>query len=97
MTDFNREAATALAPLVDRVLSEPSLRQAFRKDPQRTASDAGIDISAIPQRVIQTLAGLSVAELRMLSELNAVFVKEGLFCGDAREADGEGYSTMMVF
>jgi hypothetical protein len=76
--DFNREAATALAKLVNAVVTQPGLRQAFRTKPVETATAAGVDITPIPETVIGTLASLSVQELRLLSELNATMADEGL-------------------
>jgi hypothetical protein len=75
--DFTR-ATSALTDLVDNVLSNPSLRKEFREDPFGFASKQGIDVGGIPERVVKTLAGLSVDELRLLTELNSVFKEEGL-------------------
>jgi len=86
--DFTR-ATSALTQLVDSVLSEPSLRQQFRKDPYAVAKELGIDVEGIPERVVKTLAGLSVDELRLLTELNSVFKEEGL--------EVETGSTLMVY
>jgi hypothetical protein len=77
--DFDHEAAKALSKLVQEVISDPSVRQAFRGDPVGAAEAAGVDITPIPQRVIGTLAGLTAQELRLLAELNATFAEEGLY------------------
>jgi hypothetical protein len=86
--DFMR-AAPALTKLVDSILSEPSLREQFRKDPFTLAREFDIDVDGIPERVVKTLAGLSVDELRLLTELNTVFKEEGL--------EVETGSTLMVY
>jgi hypothetical protein len=86
--EFGR-AASALTRLVDTVLSEPSLREQFRKDPFALAKEFDIDVEGIPERVVRTLAGLSVKELRLLTELNSVFKEEGL--------EVETGSTLMVY
>ena len=76
--EFDEAAAAALAQLVDQVISDPSRRKLFGEDPGAAAAEAGIDISAIPERVVATLADLSDAELRLLTELNETLVGEGL-------------------
>jgi hypothetical protein len=86
--DFD-QAALALTKLVDAVLAEPSLRERFRKDPAELAAEQGIELGPIPDRVIDTLASLSVEELRLLNELNTVFKQEGLKL--------ETGSSLMVF
>jgi hypothetical protein len=64
---------------VEQVIAEPSKRQRFRADPLGTAKEAGVTITDKTERVILTLAGLSPAELRLLSELNQTFIDEGLY------------------
>jgi hypothetical protein len=86
--DFTR-ATSALTQLVDSVLSEPCRREQFRKDPYAVAKELGIDVDGIPERVVKTLAGLSVDELRLLTELNSVFKQEGL--------EVETGSSLMVY
>jgi hypothetical protein len=76
--EFEQLGAGALAQLLAEVLENPSQRRAFRKDPQGTADAAGIDISAIPERIVGMLADLSGAELRLLSEVNYELIREGL-------------------
>jgi hypothetical protein len=78
-----------LAQLVDEILSKPELRREFREDPFGLAGKAGINLDEIPERLVKTLAGLSVAELRLLTELNKVFIEEGM-----RVETG---STLMVY
>jgi hypothetical protein len=79
----------ALADLVDEILSKPELRREFREDPFGLAGKKGINLDEIPERLVKTLAGLSVAELRLLTELNQVFIEEGM-----RVETG---STLMVY
>ncbi|HWH54650.1 MAG TPA: hypothetical protein VNT04_03650 [Gaiellaceae bacterium] len=78
--DFDDAAAKALARLVQQVIAEPSKRKAFRMDPVQAAKDAGLDTDNDKnQKVILTLGDLSSAELRLLSELNASLIAEGLY------------------
>lgn len=70
--------AKQLAELLECVLEEPSRRRAFRKDYAAAADAAGVDISAIPESVLKTLADLSGSELRLLAEINHQLVESGL-------------------
>jgi hypothetical protein len=76
--EFVFTKAAALTQLVDSILSDPSLRPQFRKDPVALAAEKGIDLNGIPDRIVKTLAGLSEDELRLLTELNTVFKEEGM-------------------
>jgi hypothetical protein len=76
---FNAAAAHGLAELVEKVFSHHHRLEAFRKDPAKTAADAGADISDVPEHLIKTLAALSSSELKLLAELNKTLPKEGLF------------------
>jgi hypothetical protein len=76
---FNREAAIAMTTLVQNVISEPAGRRAFAKDAHGAADAAGVDMSVLPQEVVDTLTGLSQAELRLLAELNETLTREGLY------------------
>jgi hypothetical protein len=80
--EFDHEAAQALGQLVEQVIAEPSRRRDFRRDPDGVARDAGIltdPENEKVKKVISILAGLSTAELRLLSELNQTFINEGLY------------------
>jgi hypothetical protein len=89
-SDFDYPRATsALTDLVDNILSKPNLREGFRQDPVGFASKQGVDVGPIPEKVVKTLAGLSVGELRLLTELNDLFKAEGL--------EVETGSTLMVY
>jgi hypothetical protein len=77
--NFDHEAAAALGRLVAEVIDQPSMRQRFRAEPVETAREAGVDINEKTERLILTLAALSPAELRLLSELNRTFINEGLY------------------
>jgi hypothetical protein len=77
--DFDQDTAQALARLVEQVIDVPSARLQFRQDPVATAEAADVPITDQTTKVILTLAELSPAELRLLSELNRVFIEEGLF------------------
>lgn len=83
--DFDRDKAIeALARLVDEVISDPSKRRDFRKDPQSAAPpdlDLGPD-GPIPQKVVKMLQGLSGEELRLLVEVNKTFTDAGLHLED---------------
>ena len=76
--EFVFTQAGALTQLVDSILSDPSLRAQFRKDPVALANEKGINLDGIPDRIVKTLAGLSEDELRLLTELNTVFKEEGM-------------------
>ncbi len=78
--DFDDAAAKALGRLVQQLIAEPSKRKTFRMDPLEAARDAGVDTdNEKNQKVILTLADLSSAELRLLSELNSTLIAEGLY------------------
>lgn len=77
--DFDHDAAQALGRLVEQVIDEPSKRKAFRENPVEIAEDAGVKVDDKTRRLILTLAGLSPAELRLLTELNRTLIKEGLY------------------
>lgn len=75
------DAAKALGRLVQKVISDPSKRKHFQEHPLIAAEEAGLTEDEIKRvaKVINTLAGLSTDELRLLTELNETFKKEGLF------------------
>ena len=55
------------------VISEPGQRKAFADDPEKTLTDAGIDVGRLPDEVRSTLFNLSYEELGIISR-----VKESL-------------------
>jgi hypothetical protein len=91
--EFEGKGAGALARLLAEVLADPSRRQAFRQDPHAAAAAAGIDITAMPERVVGMLADLSGAELRLLSEVNHELIRGGLKVDVGGDGDGEAFAT----
>jgi hypothetical protein len=79
--NFDAGAAKALGTLVHGVIVDPSKRKAFRTDPIAAANEAGVETekNAKNRKVVLALGDLSSAELRLLSELNATFIEEGLY------------------
>ena len=70
---------------VAEVISDPGRRKAFAHDPEKTLTDAGVDVGRLPDGVRSTLFDLSHEELRVLSR-----VKESLRqAGVSREDEGE--------
>jgi len=76
---FNREAAIAMTTLAQEVISDPDRLRAFAEHPHRTAEDAGVDLSVLPDAVVDTLIKLSEEELQLLAELNQTLTREGLY------------------
>jgi hypothetical protein len=83
---FDHVAAEALGRFVAQVIDVPSKRREFRSDPIKVAEDEGIipvpdneDATKKLKRVILTLAELSPAEMRLLSDLNRRLIAEDLF------------------
>jgi hypothetical protein len=87
---FDHVAAAALGRFVAQVLDIPSKRAEFRSDPIEVAQDEGIipvlvneEVNAEATekltRLILTLAELSPAEMRLLSDLNRRLIAEDLF------------------
>lgn len=63
------------------LLDEASFRRAFVQDPQLAMDAAGIDASQISQDVIDSLAELSPAELRVLTHVKAALENAGIDLG----------------
>jgi hypothetical protein len=76
---FDREAAIAMTTLARDVISDPDRRLAFAEHPHRTAEDVGVDMSVLPDAVVDTLIKLSPEELQLLAELNETLTSEGLY------------------
>ncbi|MGH2578443.1 MAG: hypothetical protein ACRDG9_11960 [Actinomycetota bacterium] len=83
---FDHVAAAALGRFVAQVLDIPSKRAEFRSDPIKVAQDEEIipvldneEATEKLTRVILTLAELSPAEMRLLSDLNRRLIAEDLF------------------
>jgi len=83
---FDHVAAAALGRFVAQVLDVPSKRAEFRSDPIKVAQDEDIipvldneEATEKLTRVILTLAELSPAEMRLLSDLNRRLIAEDLF------------------
>jgi hypothetical protein len=62
-------------------LDEPSFRRAFTLDPQLAMNAAGIDYSQIPSNVIDSLAEMTPAELRVLSNVKTALDAAGVDLG----------------
>lgn len=77
--DFDHQTAQALGRLVEQVIAAPGKRVDFRADPIGTAEAAGVEITDRTKRLILTLAEMSLAELRLLSDLNRLLIAEGLY------------------
>lgn len=90
MDEYKQHGAAALARLLSEVLADPTQRKAFRENPQGKADELGIDISAMPPRVVAMLGELSGSEWRLLSELNHELIKGGLKVDTGDEGGGEG-------
>ena len=60
------------------VISDHATRRSFVEDSEGTLQKAGVDAGALPKSVVDSLAELSPAELRLVSHLNATLVEAGL-------------------
>lgn len=66
-----------------RVISSPGTRRSFLKDAEGTLQKAGVNVGALPKSVVDSLAELSPAELRLVSHLNATLVDAGFKAPDS--------------
>ena len=60
------------------LISDPSRRKAFARDPEQTLRDAGVDVGALPEAVRTELFDLSYEELRALSRVKAGLLGAGV-------------------
>jgi hypothetical protein len=71
------EAVAALAGFVQ-VISRPASRKAFHADPLKALEKAKVNADHIPSDVLDHLSGLSLEELRLVSQLNSTLVGSGM-------------------
>lgn len=60
-----------------KVISDPATRRSFAKDAEGTLERAGVRAGALPKGLIDSLAELAPAELRLVSHLNATLLEAG--------------------
>jgi hypothetical protein len=77
--DVSKKTLAALEQVLD-AISEPSSRRRFLKNPSSVLKQE----SALPQPVIDALAELTPAELRLVADLNATLIDAGLRLPDIR-------------
>jgi hypothetical protein len=76
---FNAEQAMVLTTLAKDVISDPAGRRAFAEDAHRAAANADVDLSVLPESVVDTLKGMSERELQLLAELDERLTAEGIY------------------
>ena len=64
--------------LLGDALGHAAFRRAFSEDPLAAMTTSNIDASKIPQDIVEALAELTPAELRVLSQIKDVLQKDGL-------------------
>jgi hypothetical protein len=72
------KAAEAISTIASKVLASAALRKSFAADPLGTLERAGIDIRAIPERILDTLAELSYEELGVVARVNQTLIESGI-------------------
>jgi hypothetical protein len=65
------------------VISDPSTRRSFIKDAEGTLQKAGVKADALPKNVVDALAELTPAELRLVSHLNSTLFDAGYRAPDS--------------
>ena len=65
------------------VISDPTSRRSFVKDAEGTLQKAGVKSDALPKTLVDALAELSPAELRLVSHLNSTLVDAGYKAPDS--------------
>jgi hypothetical protein len=66
------------------LISDPGQRKAFAHTPEKTLTDAGIDVGKLPEGIRSTLFDLSYEELRVLSRVKESLEQAGVSREDAR-------------
>jgi hypothetical protein len=82
MTSMEGSPSSEIQKLAD-VISDPGQRRAFAEEPEKTATDAGVDVGSLPDPVRSTLFGLSHEELEVLSRVRESFDQAGVPREDA--------------
>jgi hypothetical protein len=59
------------------VISSPRTRRRFLEDVEGTLQKEGVKVDALPRSLVDSLAELSPAELRLVSHLNSSLVEAG--------------------
>jgi hypothetical protein len=65
------------------VISDPTSRRSFVKDAEGTLQKAGVKSDALPKTLVDALAELTPAELRLVSHLNSTLVDAGYKAPDS--------------
>jgi hypothetical protein len=76
------EGTQELEKLVQ-VISDPTSRRSFVKDAEGTLQKAGVKADALPKTLVDALAELTPAELRLVSHLNSTLVAAGYKAPDS--------------
>lgn len=84
MNSSEGERSSEIRKLAE-VISDPGGRKAFAHDPEKTLTDAGIDVGRLPDGVRSTLFDLSHEELRVLSRVKEALRQAGVSREDAEE------------
>jgi hypothetical protein len=84
MNSSEGERSSEIQKLAE-VISDPGRRKAFAHDPEKTLTDAGIDVGRLPDGVRSTLFDLSHEELRVLSRVKESLRQAGVSREDAEE------------
>ena len=65
------------------VISDPGTRRSFIDDAEGTLKKAGVKADALPKDVVDALAELTPAELRLVSHLNSTLFDAGYKAPDS--------------
>ncbi len=65
------------------VISDPGTRRSFLEDAEGTLKKAGVKADALPKSLVDALAELTPAELRLVSHLNTTLVEAGYKAPDS--------------
>ena len=65
------------------MISDPGQRKAFAEEPEKTATNAGIDVGRLPDEVRSTLFDLSHEELGVLARVKESLDQAGVSREDA--------------
>ncbi len=77
-----REALVSeLAKLIEIIQDSPQ-RRTFLEDPRGTLEKHGVDLDVVPEKVLDTLGGLSYEELGVVVKVCEDFAEAGLTLGE---------------
>jgi hypothetical protein len=73
----------AVSRLATEVLARPTVRRSFATDPLGTLERTGIDVTAIPEGVLDTLADMSYEELGIVGSVAQSLIDSRITLGSS--------------